>query len=271
MRPSLRFVRLLQKGFPNRFLLAKLTHYPVFRKILDKMLFDKTNLTILPKDNIVEITLNKKIEPLENIVVPSKVVEYFIENSSTHFIMDFCLCKDAMKCKHYPIDLGCLFMGDAAKNIPKELGKLVSKKEALAHVEKCRKAGLVHLIGRDKIDQTWLGVGTKLPLITVCNCCNCCCLWKMQSHLYETLSSRVKGMPGVKIVKNDKCTGCGACTEGICFVDNIKLKDGLVEIDKNCLACGRCVEICPNDAIELVIEDNDFINKTIERINKAVS
>jgi ferredoxin len=234
------------------------------------MLFDKTNLTILPKDNIVEITLNKKIEPLENIVVPSKVVEHFIENSTTHFIMNFCLCKDAMKCKHYPTDLGCLFMGDAAKNIPEELGKIVSKKEALAHVEKCRKAGLVHLIGRDKIDQTWLGVGTKLPLITVCNCCNCCCLWKMQSHLDKTLSSRVKSMPGVKIVTNENCTGCGACTKGICFVDNISLKDDKVDIGNNCLACGRCVEICPNKAIELIIKDKDFIEKTIKRISKAV-
>jgi NAD-dependent dihydropyrimidine dehydrogenase PreA subunit len=271
MRPSLRFVRLLEKNFPKRFLLAKLTHYPIIRKILDKMLFDKTNLTILPKDNIVEITLNKKIEPLESIVVPSKVVEYFINKSNYHFIMDFCLCKEAMQCKNYPIELGCLFMGDAARKIPNELGKLVTKKEALAHVEKCRKAGLLHLIGRDKIDQTWLGVGTKLPLITVCNCCNCCCLWKMQSHLDAKLSSKVKGMPGVKIVSYKKCTGCGTCTEGICFVNNIKLKDGLVDIGNNCLACGRCVEICPNNAIELIIEDDDFINKTIERISKAVN
>lgn len=271
MRPSKRYVRLLEKYFPKRFELAKFTNYPLFRKIIDKMLFDNTDLTILSKDNIVEITLNKKIDPIESIVVPSKVVEYFIDKSSYHFIMDFCLCREAMQCSKYPINLGCLFMGDAAKKIPEELGKPVTKKEALEHVKKCRKAGLVHLIGRDKIDETWLGVGSKIPLLTVCNCCNCCCLWKMLSHLDDKISSKVKSMPGVKIKNNDNCKGCGVCTKGICFVDNIKLKDGFAEIGKKCFACGRCVEICPNNAIDLIIEDNDFIEKTIQRVKKAIS
>jgi NAD-dependent dihydropyrimidine dehydrogenase PreA subunit len=271
MRPSKRFVRLLEKFFPNRFILAKLTNYPVFRKIITKMLFDKTNLTILPRDNIVEITLNKKIEPMESIVVPSKVVKYFINKSSYHFIMDFCLCREAMECSDYPVELGCLFMGDAASKIPKELGRPVTKKEALEHVKKCRKAGLVHLIGRDKIDETWLGVGGKIPLVTVCNCCNCCCLWKMLPHLDSKINSKVRSMPGLKMIINENCTGCGTCTKDICYIDNIKLKDDVTEIGKKCLSCGRCGEICPNNAIELIIEDDDFIKKTIERVNRAVS
>jgi len=271
MRPSKRYVRLIEKFFPKRFKLAKLTHYPIFREIIKKMLFENNDVTYLTKDNIVEITLNKKIEPVESIVVPSKVVEHFIEKSSYRFIMDFCLCREAMQCKNYPIELGCIFMGDAAKKIPKELGRSATKKEALAHLEKCRKAGLVHLIGRDKLDETWLGVGSKIPLITVCNCCNCCCLWKMLPHLDSSLSSTVRRMPGVKIIVNENCTGCGACTKDICFIENIKIKEGVAEIGENCLACGRCAEICPNNAIELKIEDNDFIKKTIERVSKAVS
>ena len=271
MRPSRRYVKLIEKFFPKRFQFAKLTHYPIFREIIDKMLFDKNDVTYLTKDNIVEITLNKKIDTFESIVVPSKVVEHFIEQVSYRFIMDFCLCREAMSCKDYPIELGCIFMGDAAKKIPKEFGRYATKSEAIAHLEKCRKAGLVHLIGRDKLDETWLGVGSKIPLVTVCNCCNCCCLWKMLPHLDVKLSSTVRSMPGVKIKINENCNGCGACTEGICFIDNIKIKDGFAEIGKGCLACGRCVEICPNNAIELIIEDKDFIEKTIKRVSKAVS
>jgi formate hydrogenlyase subunit 6/NADH:ubiquinone oxidoreductase subunit I len=271
MRPSKRFVRLIEKNFTKRFFYAKFTHYPIVRSIVKRMLFDKNDITYLTKDNIVEITLNKRIEPIESIVVPSKIIEYFINKSSYHFIMDFCLCREAMPCSNYPIELGCLFMGDAAKKIPEELGRPVTKEEAFEHVKKCREAGLVHLIGRDKLDETWLGVGSKIPLITVCNCCNCCCLWKMLPHLDDTLSSTVKGMPGVKMIINKECTGCGTCKDNVCFIDNIKIKDGVAEIGKNCLACGRCAEICPNNAIELIIEDEDFINKTIERVNKAVS
>ena len=120
MEPSKRFVRLIEKVFPHRFKIAKLTHIPIVRKIITKMLFDKSNLTYLIKDNVVEIQLNKKIEPPDNIVVPSKVVEYFIEKSSYRFIMNFCLCREAMKCKNYSTSLGCLFMGEAAKKNPSQ-------------------------------------------------------------------------------------------------------------------------------------------------------
>jgi NAD-dependent dihydropyrimidine dehydrogenase PreA subunit len=233
------------------------------------MIFDKSNLTYLTKDKVVEITLNKEIEPIENIVVPSKVVEHFINSSSYRFIMDFCICRESMQCKDYPIELGCLFMGESARKIPKELGRPVNKEEALAHVQRCRRAGLVHVIGRDRFDETWLGVGSKIPLVTVCNCCNCCCLWKMLPYLDDKLSSSVRRMPGVRIEVNNKCNGCGACTNDVCFIDGIQIKDGVTVLDEDCLACGRCIESCPNNALELIIEDKEFIKKTIERVEKA--
>jgi len=271
MEPSRRFTRLIERLFPQRFKLAKLTRYPIFRWIVNKMIFDKSNLTYLTKDNVVEITLNKQIEPVESIVVPSKVVEYFIERSSYRFIMDFCLCRESMQCKDYPIELGCIFMGESAKKIPKELGRPATKEEALEHVKRCREVGLVHVIGRDRLDETWLGVGSKLPLVTICNCCNCCCLWKMLPYLDDKLSSKVRRMPGVRIRVNENCNGCGACTKDVCFIDGIKIKDGVAVIGDDCLACGRCVEICPNNALELIIEDKDFIEKTIERVKAAIS
>lgn len=176
-----------------------------------------------------------------------------------------------MQCKDYPAELGCIFMGETAKKIPKELGSPATKKQALEHVEKCRDVGLVHVIGRDKLDETWLGVGSKIPLITICSCCNCCCLWKVLPFLDDRLSSTIKRMPGIKIKVNDNCNGCGTCTKGVCFIDGIKIKDSNAVIDENCLACGRCSEICPNNAIELIIDDNDFIEKTIERIKDSLN
>lgn len=271
MQPSKRFVTLLEQLFPYRFIIAKLTRISIVKWIFNKMIFEKNNLTYLTKDNVVEIQLNKKIQPPDSIVVPSKVVEHFIEKSSYRFIMNFCICREAMQCKNNSIHLGCLFMGEAAKKIPKELGRPSSKKEALEHIEQCREGGLVHLIGRDKLDETWLGIGSKIPLITVCNCCNCCCLWKMLPELDNKLSSTVKRMPGIKIKINKNCIGCGTCTNNICFIDAIKLKNNTAIISDMCRCCGRCVEICPNDAIDLIIEDKDFIDKTIERVKKATS
>jgi len=269
MEPSRRFTRLIEKFFPYRFSLAKLTHISLFRFIISKMLFDKNNLTYLTKDSVVEIQLNKSIESFENLAVPSKIVEYFIEQSSFRFIMDFCICRESMQCKNYPIELGCLFMGEAAKKIPNELGRPVTVQDALDHVKKCRDAGLVHLIGRDKLDETWLGVGSSIPLVTVCNCCECCCLWRMRPYLDKNLSSTIKAMPGISIHVNSNCTGCGLCTENVCFIDNIAIKDGKAVIGDECVICGRCSDTCPHDAIDITIEDNDFINKTIERVKNA--
>lgn len=269
MRPSRRYVKLLEKMLPHRFKLAKLTQMPPLRIIIEKMVFENNNLTYLPKDNTISIPLNKQVGLGDNIVISSKIIEHFIEQSTYHVIMNSCICRKGSKCKNYPQDLGCLFMGEAAKKIPAELSRHVTKKEALDHIKTCQENGLVHLIGRDKLDETWLGVGSKIPLITVCNCCDCCCLWKMIPTLDKKLSSTIHKIPGISINVDERCVGCGNCTKDICFVNAIEIKDGKAIISDECRICGRCAEICPNNAIKIKIEDTDFIEKTIERVKKA--
>jgi len=70
--------------------------------------------------------------------------------------MDWCICRKSTKCEDYPIELGCLFLGEATLKIDPRLGHRATKQEALEHVQKCRDAGLVHLIGRNKLDSVWL-------------------------------------------------------------------------------------------------------------------
>jgi len=270
MKTSLRFVHLLEKIFPHRSKLAKLSKSPVVSKLFYKMIFNKNNLTVIPKDNVVEIKLNKKIDPPDSVVVPSDIVHKFIDEANHHFLMNFCICKEAMQCKNHPIEYGCLFMGDAVLEINKDFGRLVSKEEAHEHIRKCREDGLVHLIGSDKLDEQWLGVSDGLKLLTVCNCCECCCLWRMLPDLDSKLSSTVKKMPGVSIEVTSDCVGCGKCTEDICFVDAIKVENGKAVISDECRICGRCAEVCPNNAIKIKVTDDKFIDKTASRIKKTV-
>lgn len=269
MIPTRRFVVFLETLFPYRFIAAKMTHIPLMRDIINTMFFDETNLTVLPKESIIEIKLDKKIKPPDNTVLPSKVVEHFIRKTNYRFIMNFCLCREAMNCKNHPIELGCLFLGEAARDINSELGREATIEEALAYAKKCRDQGLIHMIGRDKIDETWLGVGSTGKLLTICNCCSCCCLWKMLSELDPKISSKVKRMPGVEVIVTDKCTGCGTCTEH-CFVNAITIQNGKAAIDDICKGCGRCAERCPNKAIQVNINDEQFLKKTIDRVESSV-
>ncbi|MHA1862446.1 MAG: DUF362 domain-containing protein, partial [Candidatus Thorarchaeota archaeon] len=186
-------------------------------------------------------------------------------------IMNFCICRAAAKCKDYPIELGCLFMGEAAEGINPKLGRRVSKEEAHEHVKRCREAGLVHMIGRNKLDTSWLGVSPGDKLLTVCNCCPCCCLWKMLPYINPEIGRKITKMPGVNVRVTDACVGCGVCIdEDICFVEAISMVDGMAVISAECRGCGRCVEVCPHDAIELTIDNMEFIENSIDRVSSLV-
>ncbi len=264
-----RFVLFLEKMFPYRFLAAKATRVPVIREISNRMLFKETDLTVLPKESVIEINLDKPIKPPDNIVLPSQVVEYFIRKTHYRFIMNFCICREANHCKNHPIEYGCLFLGDAARGINPEFGREATLQEAMTYAQKCRAAGLIHLIGRDKIDETWLNVGSNGKLLTICNCCNCCCLWKILPNLDPQLHSKIKRMPGVEVTVSDKCIGCGTC-KPLCFVQAIDLRQGRAIISENCKGCGRCADVCPQKAIHLTITDGQFLRKTINRIESSV-
>jgi ferredoxin len=267
MSRPLWFVDLLKIGFPVRFLIAELTKLPLLGKAMDRWLFDGDDLMYLPKDQVIQV--NQQVYRPEEIVLPSQIVEHFIEKANYHWIMNKCICRDASKCKGYSIDLGCLFLGEAAEGINPELGRRVTKEEALEHARRCRDAGLVHLIGRNKIDTVWLGVGPGDRLLTICNCCPCCCLWRALPHIAPHIGTKVNKMPGVTVTVTDRCTGCGTCTQGICFVNAISLVDGHAVKSDACRGCGRCVTACPQQAIEISIQ-NDSLPASIQRLSQLV-
>lgn len=76
-------------------------------------------------------------------------------------------------------------------------------------------------------------------------------------------------MPGVRVAVSDDCTGCGICEDEACVFMAVKVEDGRAVInDADCRGCGRCASLCPEGAIEVVIEDPAFIEKTMERLSK---
>lgn len=264
------FVEMIKKTFPGVTRTAKLTRVPLIGRMLEHKFFEGDRIVILPQDNVIE--LGEEIEGSGGVVLPSRVVERFIEKANPEhiWIMDRCICRDSMGCERYPVDIGCLFMGEAVHDINPGLGRLASKEEALDHVRRAREAGLFHLIGRNRIDTWWLNVGPPRKLLTVCSCCTCCCLWRIVPEVSGSIRERVRMMPGVTVTVTDACTGCGECAEGVCLVDCIEVKSGRAVIGDLCVGCGHCVEACPRNAIELTIEDEDFVDKSVQRIAPVI-
>ncbi len=49
----------------------------------------------------------------------------------------------------------------------------------------------------------------------------------------------------------EQCTGCGRCVE-ICPVEAISLEDKKAKVDTaTCVDCGQCVDECPTKAISI--------------------
>ena len=172
-------VKLLKKYFPQRFRFAAWTRLPVFGRVMDEIIFKDDNILYLPKDTVV---IQQAIQP-DNVMLPSEVVDHFIREARYRWIMNECICRSAAHCEDYPVEFGCLFLGQAVLEINPKLGRLVSVEEALAHEQRCREAGLFQMIGRDKLDTLWMGVTPGSKLLTICNCCpaaaclKCCPNW----------------------------------------------------------------------------------------------
>ncbi len=270
MGAPLWLVQMIKQTFPNVGLIAKLTNAPIIGRIIDKMLFEGDDIIYLPKDDSITINIGQKLDRPVETALPSQIVHDFIEKANYHWIMNFCICRDSSDCKDYPKDYGCLFLGEAVLGINPNLGRLVSKEEAHEYVRKCREAGLVHLIGRNKLDSAWLNVRPGERLLTICNCCPCCCLWRVLPDINPEIGRKVTKMAGVEVRVTDDCVGCGTCTEGICFVDAIKLVGGKARISDACRGCGRCIAVCPEGAIELTIDRDDFRKESTERLDRVV-
>ncbi len=213
-------------------------------------------------------TINEKIEREGEIPLPTNVVNHFIDQSSYRAIMNYCICRESNGCKDYPIENGCLFQGEAARHIHPDMHRSVSKEEAKAYIRECDEKGLVHLVGRAKLDTYWLDIGPHDKLFTVCNCCPCCCISLATPYIAPQLTDWFYKMPGVEVTVTDDCIGCEKCMDA-CIYGGLKMENDRAVITDQCKACGRCAEACPNDAIQVTMDEN-AVQETIDFLSPRV-
>ena len=233
---------------------------------LRKKFMSHDALICLPKQGTIEIgeTVRK-----QDIVLPLAVVDHFIEKANYLAVMNYCICRESNECKDYSRNLGCLFMGEAAKGIHPDLCRQVTKEEAREHVRKCRAEGLIQVVGRAWFDCVWLDIGPHDRLFTVCNCCPCCCITLATPYLHPEVTDWLHRLPGLNVLVSDDCIGCGACVKA-CVYNGVKLEGDRAVITDECRGCGRCVEACPQKALSISIDMNsarqaiDFLEPRVD-------
>lgn len=222
--------------------------------------------------NMYMIPVNRSLGQLGDTIVPEEIVARLIEKSSHRVIVQFCGCRWANQCKNYPIDIGCLMMGEDSRGIESKVALSVTKEEAHAHLKRAVSAGLAPFVGKARVDNAIFGVPDTGRLVSVCFCDECCCLTRWASSMPGPERNQIMHrLDGLTIeVDKDECTGCGTCIDK-CFMKFIKIVDGTARIPEElCLGCGRCVIACPNNAIKVRLDNPEFIDQAVKNIEDYV-
>jgi UDP-glucose 4-epimerase len=223
---------------------------------------DRNDLRWLP--------INEELQAGEDTPVPLDLLLKFIGEASHRVVFDLCPCRYGEQCEDYPVDIGCLLMGESALESPASISHEASVEEATALALRAVEAGLVPVVGKARVDNFIFGIRDRARLLTVCFCCECCCFLNCTRHVpLETLEPMFPRLSGISIEVTDACKGCGKCAEH-CYIRAIEVTDKRARIGGYCRACGRCANICPSDAIEIRIDDPDFIEDSYKRIRRHV-
>ena len=112
------------------------------------------------------------------------------------------------------------------------------------------------------------GENVKNKVSFICNCCGCCCEFLVTAKKFGMLHP-VQTTSYIPKIDEEKCTGCGKCVnicpiEAIEWVSNDKETDSKfgkkVKVNKEiCLGCGVCVRTCSNNSIVLEKREEQII------------
>lgn len=290
-------VFLVKHSFHLRFFLSRLTTKSnLFKRFIERLLFQDDEIFVLPNNNFLNeeskdgtykkdadaitttvsanIEVNQKFQKDDSLFLPVDLLKEAVRRTSYITVMDQCLCRISNNCQDYPQDLGCIFLGPAARNIPEKIGHQATVEEALAQIDYAESLGLSHVMGRNKIDTVWMNIGPKEQLLTICHCCPCCCLWKVLPDIHTDISDKVMRINGVSVkTKNENCILCRKCLgDDVCFGGAIYLdeSENKIKIDQDkCVGCGHCTHTCPKDVFDLSYTQ-DSLDYILDRMDALI-
>ena len=248
---------MLMLSWPLMIAAKKLNNVPVVKWIINPFF-------AYPWNEVTMVPIGEAAVPPESIALPRRVVERFVSEVDDLFILDECICRSKEGCNEYSRDIGCMALGPGIARMHPSHGRKVTKEEAVAHVQKAAKAGLVASFAHVWIDPVAFGLSRFHNLMFICFCCDCCSLYR--THMTDrgpNLERGLQKLPGISVtVDTAKCTGCGMCVDR-CFAAAMTMNGGAAAPGESCKGCGRCVELCPEGAVTLRIENEDALYRQL--------
>ncbi|WP_028315132.1 indolepyruvate ferredoxin oxidoreductase subunit alpha [Desulfatibacillum aliphaticivorans] len=207
-----------------------------------------TQGTVIP----LEAELNKKGSQ-GSTVMPIHLVEKLIREAPDRYIVHRCLCRDGNNCQDFPHDHACIFLGQGSHvTYENGISRKASVEEAIEHLHKGVELGLICQCLWIEAEQYFWGFpkDKMQNFLEVCFCCPCCCLsLNSCKKITEVFGDRIQSIGWEARVSGD-CIACGKCVE-VCPMHAIVLGEEQAEIQGRCIGCGLCASNCPTDAMEL--------------------
>lgn len=181
----------------------------------------------------------------KQVAMPHEQISKIIENSQSFRIFQ-CVCKHEQelldnRCE-YPLQSCMAFAPIPDVFQDDDIGRVVTKEEALAALDKFEEDGLVHITSNYQQGHFF-----------ICNCCKCCCGVLQGITRLGLEASDVVNSHYYAVIDSDACDACGICADERCQVDAIEAGDEVYAIiQEKCIGCGLCISTCPTEAIELI-------------------
>jgi len=249
-------IRIITTLWPIRNLLARMVGWPIVGRWMRPT---------FRRDRAHYIPVHLEVGRPGSVALPGRIMERLIQESSFRFILHRCLCRFLEPCQHYPPEVGCLFLGEGAKEIVSTLGREATVEEAIAHYRQALHLGLIPMVGRLQWDSIWLGVKQADQLLTICFCCDCCCYFKIYRFLPEEAAKGLQKLEGLEVQVGDSCDGCGICVDR-CFIQAMSLQAGKAVIGPSCRGCGRCATVCPRQVIKIFLPSSGSLEKNFRQV-----
>ena len=171
---------------------------------------------------------------------------------ATHRSIGICYCRHKM----YHVGRACKASQEICMTFNTTAASLV-KHGCARSIEKEECLDLLQIAYEQNLVQ--FGENVREEVNFICNCCGCCCEAMIAARRFAILNP-VHTTNFIPVVAESDCNGCGKCVS-VCPVEAMTLvssnnpakpKKKMARLDEDlCLGCGVCVRNCPTDSIHL--------------------